>query len=352
MENAALLSPTDIHVIRRYVHTKYAPLPGPRQAEIVADAIRRTLRQRLPNLPDDYKGRIVDELIMRCLVGEQRVVNPEDVLDVCSELDYRQLDYDEELLKPLLNWINERSPGRWSAEQLASRLERSSVYSVVPFPVPVTALHTETATVIEAEVRPRLPRLKIPNRAWALLASLLVSAAAVGLFTANPSPQETSRNPTPILSEPAKPDIGMPDRLKYTDIDVDALKMYLQGRDSMLSDEPYFGAIMDAAKAHDVHPVLLFAITGQEQGFVPRSNKNAKKIANNPFNVFHSWQEYNTDIRKSADIAGRTIANRGGKRPEGYEPFAWLNKTYAEDPLWQDGVRKIFDKLNSISITP
>lgn len=349
MNSAALLSPTDIHVIRRYVHTKYAPLPGHRQAEIVADAIRRSLQQRLPNLPADFKSRMVDELIARCLLSEQREVKPEDVLDVCVELDYKPHDHNDDLLEPILNWVNERSPGSWSAEQLASRLERGKVYSVAALPVPIT--NNVDVAAIEPEVLPKLPIIKVPAAGWLLLAGVIVCATSVGLFTANPFAKDPVANP-PVISAPVKPDIGMPDRLKYTEIDEPALKSYLQSRDSMLAEEPYFGAIVEAAQEHNVHPLLLFAITGQEQGFVPKSNKDANKIANNPFNVFHSWKEYNTDIHKSADIAGRTVTNRANKRPEGYDPFAWLNKTYAEDPFWQNGVRQIFDKLNSLTMTP
>ncbi|WP_052476346.1 hypothetical protein [Cohnella kolymensis] len=349
MSGAALLSPTDIHVIRRYVHTKYAPLPGHRQAEIVADAIRRTLQQRLPNLPVDFKHRLVEELITRCLVSEQREVIPEDVLDICAELDDKPIDHKDELIEPILSWLNERSPGGWSAEQLASRLVRGSIHSAAPIAVPIASI--ADAGLAGPEALPNLPRIRLPAAGWALLAGVVVCAVATGLFTANPFAKQPVANP-PVIATPLKADIGMPDRLKYTDIDTAALKSYLKSRESMLAAEPYFGAIVEAAKVHNVHPLLLFAITGQEQGFVPKSNKNAHKIANNPFNVFHSWQDYNTTIHKSAGIAGRTIARRAQKRPEGYEPFAWLNETYAEDPLWQDGVRQIFDKLNSLTMTP
>jgi hypothetical protein len=350
MNSAALLSPTDIHVIRRYVHTKYAPLPGHRQAEIVADAIRRTLQQRLPNLPAYFKNQMVDELIARCLLSEQREVKPEDVLDICAELDCEPLDHKDELIEPILHWLNERSSGGWSAEQLASRLERGNVYSVVAaLPIPIA--DTSHVGAIEPEVLPKWHRIKLPAAGWALLAGVIVCTTAAGLFTASPFAKDPVAHP-PVIAEPAKPDIGMPDRLKYTDIDISALKSYLKSRDSMLAEEPYFGAIVKAAKVHNVHPLLLFAITGQEQSFVPKSGKNAKKIANNPFNVFHSWQEYNTTIHKSADIAARTIARRADKRPEGYEPFAWLNESYAEDPLWKNGVRQIFNKMNSLSMSP
>ncbi|RCX10440.1 peptidase M23-like protein [Anaerobacterium chartisolvens] len=146
----------------------------------------------------------------------------------------------------------------------------------------------------------------------------------------------------------------LPEELKYTEIDAHKLKTFLDGRDSMLSDEPYFSAIMDSAREYDVSPVLLFAITGQEQSFVPRSHKDAIKIANNPFNVFHSWREYNTDIRDSSRIAARTVINLSKNRPDASNPIAWMNTRggsggYAEDPNWWVGVSKIFNQLRQVA---
>jgi hypothetical protein len=356
MDSSALLSPTDINVIRRYVHTKYAPLPGARRAEIVADAIRRTLQQRLPNIPDHLKNRLTDELIYRCLLNELRDVKPDDVIDLCAELDYDEADRGERLLDPILNWANERSPGKWSLEQLSSRLERRKVYGlalVPPLPQSTGQVTRDWSLKrLKLAARHLTRRMIVPSPAWIVLAIVIASATGVPILL-NKLPDRqgpiVSVSPPSVVKTPKIVfDIGMPERLKYTSIDVAALKKYLKSRDSLLAEEPYFGAIVKSAKDFDVHPLLLFAITGQEQGFVPKSNKNARLIANNPFNVGHSWMEYNTSIDKSASIAAGLIAELGLDRPEGHDPFSWFNKTYAEDPLWSDGVRKIFDQLSKL----
>ena len=145
------------------------------------------------------------------------------------------------------------------------------------------------------------------------------------------------------------PDV-LPDDLKYTEIDIDKLKNWLNGRNSILADEPYTSAIIDAAKEYDLNPILLFAITGQEQSFVPKTNKNALAIANNPFNVHHSWQEYNTNVSDSAKIAANTIVNLSKGRPDSMNPLAWINLRggtggYAEDSNWWIGVSNIFNQI-------
>ncbi|WP_123040618.1 glucosaminidase domain-containing protein [Cohnella candidum] len=355
MENAALLSPADVNVIRRYVQTKYAPLSGAKRAEIVATAIRQTIQRRLPELPAEFKERIADDLIRRCLVVEQREIRPDDVLDVCAEIELPDPSAEAMFLDPILRWMNERAPGKWSPELLMNRLLRKEPAAVLA----QAEFSAEFGTLAaEALPLPALPRTRpgwdifgrVPRPALAMAVLVLAGGIAAGVLLGRPAP-ETSEQPlpSPVLQLPVpSADVGMPTQLRYRDIDTAAVKSYLRSRDSMLADEPYFSAIVNSAKEHDVNPLLLFAVTGQEQGFVPKSNKNAKKIANNPFNVFYSWEEFNTDIGDSADIAARTLSRQGSKRPEGYEPFDWLNQTYAEDPNWSDGVKRIFDKLNSL----
>jgi hypothetical protein len=358
MESAALLTPTDISIIRRYVHTKYAPLPGDRRAEIVADAIRRTLQQRLPNLPAQLKNRMTDELITRCLVGEQRDIIPDDVLDLCAELEFNESDRNEQLLAPILDWVNEHTPGRWNTEQLNSRLDRRKIYTLALVPDLSAIVDPDTKELRLGSILLRsqmlLRRVFIPSPVWLLLAAVIISAVGASLLmgkSAAPNAEKTVNPPSVIMNSVPKPDVGMPERLKYAEFDIKALKKYLISRDSLLVEEPYFGAIVDNARQYNIHPLLLFAITGQEQGFVPKSSKDAAAIANNPFNVFHSWEDYNTDIHHSAEIAAKLIAKLAKSRPEGHDPFTWFNKTYAEDPLWSDGVSRIFEKLVSLPPT-
>lgn len=342
MSNADLLTPTDVNVIRRYVRTKYAPLSGSRQAEIVADAIKRTLRQRLPELPPDLNNQLVNELIARCLVKEQRVVKADDVLDVYTELEANGQFEADLYLDPILHWANERVPGRWTADQLESRLSRSRglARAAIPIEAPLAAEPTQPRT-----------RRTMTAAAASLTALAIAGAITIGVLSRGEQAAQEPISTPNVVPVPQQVevvrDVGLPEFLQYTDINAPAVKSFLEKRDALLAEEPYFGAIVASAKKHGLHPLLLLAITGQEQGFVPRTNKNAKRIANNPFNVFHSWQDYNTNIRDSSDIAARTIAKLAAKRPEGAEVFDWFNETYAEDDQWSKGVRTLFAQLSA-----
>lgn len=135
---------------------------------------------------------------------------------------------------------------------------------------------------------------------------------------------------------------GFPSYLAFEPINKERLKGYLKRKNSLLADEPYFSTIIEASAEVNIHPLLLFSIAGQEQGFVKRGSENSALIINNPFNVYHSWSEYNTDIKDSSRIAAITIRNALTKRPKGENAFKWLNKTYAEDQNWWKGAERIF----------
>lgn len=137
----------------------------------------------------------------------------------------------------------------------------------------------------------------------------------------------------------------LPDYFNYKDIDKGKLLAFLNTRNSILAQEPYFSAIIRSSKEFNLNPHILFAITGQEQSFVPKNHEDAQKIANNPFNVFHSWQEYNTDIYDSSRIAARTVINLAKDKPADMDIFNWINTKYASDKSWGNGVKEIFEEL-------
>lgn len=164
------------------------------------------------------------------------------------------------------------------------------------------------------------------------------------LHKVNYKPKELEAS-VKIVYETSK--VGIPSYLQFNATDTDRLKGYLKRNNSMLASDPYFSAIIDAAAKMDINPLLLFAITGQEQSFVKRGSENAALIVNNPFNVYHSWVDYNTNIKDSALIAANTVYKQLDKRPAKTDPFKWLNKIYAEDPKWHLGVEQIFLSLDS-----
>ncbi|QSO50113.1 hypothetical protein [Alicyclobacillus mengziensis] len=146
--------------------------------------------------------------------------------------------------------------------------------------------------------------------------------------------------------------------LRYQSINPEALYQYVHQRDSVfsLSDVE---TIMNAGQQYDINPALLIAITGQEESFIPASWPAAQQIRNNPFNVYHSWQDYNTTLQNSADIAAGTLrAKLSTPPPDGEDPIHWINDpnnpdgAYAGDPNWPNGVEDIFLNIEQYLGTP
>ncbi|MPM86154.1 hypothetical protein SDC9_133237 [bioreactor metagenome] len=141
----------------------------------------------------------------------------------------------------------------------------------------------------------------------------------------------------------------LPNEFKYNSIDENSLREYLSLKGSLLGEEPYFSSIISTSKDFNLNPLLLFAIAGQEQSFVPKESKNAEKIANNPYNVFNSWQKYNTDISDASRIVSRTVINLSKDKPTNIDLFVWINRKYSEDKDWHYGVRSIYEQLKTYS---
>lgn len=376
-DEAYVLSPTDVRNIRSYVQHKYAAMPQDKRAEIVADAVKRIIYKQLPNFESSIKRTVTEMLIKTVVLEKQGPVRAEDIFQACLALDRT----DSTIYEPLHDWIEKqlhvsclRPLMQRILDELSLTLEQSGtavktaengILALLRGKLIAegVALGSTDAISVHAEII-SLPRLNWRNhlsrktswRSYIYSTLCLFIIAASLLYGWSLSKPSLYKLQPPVAMKPAEPLAvslnGLPAELRYHDIDGKRLTQFLESKSSVLAEQPYFDAIVTAAQAFDIHPVILFAITGQEQGFVPKTNKQHKQIANNPFNVFHSWQEFNTDIKQSSEIAARTVYNLSKDRPAEIDPFKWINRKYAEDPKWSDGVRSIFASIISYLENP
>ncbi|MCR2802857.1 hypothetical protein [Paenibacillus soyae] len=341
-DQAYLLTPNDVRNIRSYVHHKYSAMPNEQRAEIVADAVTRIIHKQLPEFSPPVKRELTRTLIRTTVLEHQRPVSADDVYALCLELDQR----DEAIAGPLRRWVREKeavlflTESSSTAGQLAEASSRLA--EVIPLRPPIHPIIR----------RRRRDRLLL----YGVLSACVVAATVIFNWTIStpqegPVPVAQQQTVQPAASAEARVN-ELPDELRYADIDRKRLIGYLDDKSSLLAEPRYFDAIIDASKQFDIHPAFLFAITGQEQAFVPASHERAKEIANNPFNVFHSWQDFNTTIEQSAQIAARTIVRLSKDRPAEVNPFTWINREYAEDPNWSKGVESIFRAIVSVLNEP
>lgn len=135
--------------------------------------------------------------------------------------------------------------------------------------------------------------------------------------------------------------------ISYRSINQGKLKQFLKQNNSLLADEPYFSSIISIARQYNLNPLILFAIAGSEQSFVPKNTANAYKIVNNPFNVHGSWQQYNTNINDSSGITARTVINLSKGMPANSDLFSYISAKYAQDTNWGSNTSAIFKQLNA-----
>jgi hypothetical protein len=336
--HAYVLTPNDVRHIRNYVGTKYAGMPVDKRAEIVADAVSKIIHRQLPDFEAAIKYRVTSQLIRTTVLEQQRPVGADDIYRACLELDQE----DDSVRIPLRRWIDQQTTSL-DAEQTQSIGRRNDGGDSI-------------CAVNVAGVMPlgHIRRMRRRLFLYGVLSLLVVASAALNAWSASTSVLQGERPSMimPIQEKELPPAASvalneLPSELRYADIDIERLTSYLRERNSMLAEHPYMEAILHAAKQFDIHPALLFAITGQEQAFVPISNKRALEIANNPFNVFHSWEEFNTTIEQSSAIAARTINRLSKDRPAGTDPIVWINREYAEDPNWSKGVSSILKDIQA-----
>lgn len=153
-------------------------------------------------------------------------------------------------------------------------------------------------------------------------------------------------------SLPAPPAVP-PAALAYRPVAEDALLRYLQSKGSALATPERVRTLVEVAREYQVNPLLLVAITGQEQSFVPAAEPQAELVVANPFNVFGCWCWYRPGLRTAAAYAAATVVRllQTGP-PPGFSAIQWLNTPlnpggeYATDPRWWVGVTAFFEELN------
>lgn len=385
----------DIIKFKNYIYKKYPENTAVKNAKILSDTIHQVIYIKLDGIPEDFKSSIKISTLKNTLGSSKSLITLYDIFDSCVidenlrtnfteeligwanvhsntkiEMNeaqlYLQSKYDEEvnlntLLKEDMHIVSKEMPSNSdiaveSEEEISSNditieNERILINSVMP-------LNDSCSSDFKPTLQNVLSYLSELNfrRGTVVLAICVFSIGlytlSKGLFLSVKKAEYKSENyifQTDKIIETSNihPNIHMPVYMRYKKINEEKLKNFLVKRNSLLAKEPYFSTILSVSKEFNLNPIVLFSVAGQEQSFVPKDNPYASKIANNPYNVFHSWEEYNTNIKDSTSIAARTLINLSKNTPEDTDPFLWIGKKYAEDSKWGSGVRSIFEELSN-----
>ncbi|MCC5909019.1 MAG: glucosaminidase domain-containing protein [Clostridiaceae bacterium] len=308
-----IISQGDISNFRDYINIKYRDLPLEKREAILYNSVTYVVERGLSLHDHPHQSKVVKNLVEKVLFEKKEdllanTIFQEDVMEI------RESPPTE---------IEESNPTKASVENTTSSQSKSLQ--------------------------------------WILLLTLSLMLFGGFLLHINPPvenhvfieehkiKEEEVSLPAHILYRFQKPNNNFPSYFYYRTIDEASLKQYLNDRQSLLKEEPHFSEILHTAKQFNINPLLLFAIAGHEQAFVPKDHPSSSLIINNPYNVFGSWQVYSTSLKQTSEITARTIYTSLSDLPPHIDPFFWINRRYAEDPNWWKGVRSIFRSLQNIA---
>lgn len=330
LKSNTVLSSQDINRLRTYIKNKYPHLDAKQQADILINSIRKIIDGCLKLIPVDKQSEIREDLLKNTLILKNESILLSDIFTTITST------YKEEpnALHITLDWVN---------LHLNQPIDKEDLLLYFPSIIDPITDNVEVCSDKQDTLKPHF-QLSPPKILFYTLPLIMLLLFFVNhYYSSHVEAKEEN-----IIVEIETPKVNhphLPYYFTYKDINESKLKSYLKSRDSLLEEDPYFSSIINTAKEFDLNPLVLFAIAGHEQGFVPKSNPLSSKIINNPFNVFVSWEDYNTDIVDSSQIAARTVINLSKDRPDEIDPFQWINRKYAEDENWWKGVRSIFERL-------
>lgn len=375
LRKAILVDKNVVTKVDKYVKTKYPNNTDSVNTDIIKDALNNVVNKELEELNISEKDDVINGVIEQAVINKGEDITKYDVLKVCSNI----IDNESSSIKEIGNWIENSIDYQVHENQVVEFLDNiKGIDYLGDYSVVQTEKHQEGLVTIPHVVlkstRDLMRAIKgflttltaeeVYKIARSSFIAILIMTGAFYMFNENVGMAESNAGLAQkeyrstlaesyglysMELEKAKVNYDilachpfLPDYFDYIEIDEAKLKEYLTNRNSLLIEDEYFYDIIQTSKEFNLNPLVLFAITGQEQGFVPRDDEEANKIINNPFNVFISWNHYNTNIKDSSEIAARTVINLGKGAVEGKNIFKWINRLYADDPDWYKGVEELF----------
>lgn len=348
LKHNTIISTKNVSDLRNYISSKYPNLTSHEASILLVNTIHKIIDNNLQEFDSEYREKIKQSVISKSVHKSSFVITADEFVYAFAE---NYVD-EESYVDDIVSWVNKSQGVEVTKLQILNiideinKLDTEYLAKDIQIEPEEVILHNEN---FEDTTKKKRPNSLVSKPLGIIISGFLVTVFSITMILQSNNTENTelviADEVVPIEKEIREIN-ELPMEFKYKNIEIDELREWLNKRNSILADEPYLTAILGAAYEYDINPILLIAITGQEQGFVPRTHQFAEKMANNPFNVYGSWNDYNTDISDSARIAAITIVNLSKNRPDDVDPIKWINRKYAEDENWHKGVSKIFHMLN------
>lgn len=388
----------DVSTLRAHIEQRHPDSDSHVRAELMAEGINRMLDSAMTGLDGSERDGIKKKLISEQLIGSRQSVLKIDVLNRILALDLKP----EQLMAKTWGWyvlntghsvtlsdfIEQTSPyiPHSVRETLKANELRNTTYqaatrdtvpeSEVPIEEEIPAVENSTDTPNQGDyaglhslpMQERLNRIKTYRLTSKGRLALCGVAGALVLFCSFPflmkglpnlpeAPGKTSAAfvpPQEYRPAAAKPytitgSLDKPHYLQYQNVSIEKLKSYLERKNSMLLTSDYLDQLLAYSYEKNLNPLLLIAIIGQEQNYVPSGHRYAPQMIQNPFNIYGSWETHPVGFTASMKEACYTINAALNQRELYTDPFILINARYAQDPNWHVGVKVIFRDLMALA---
>lgn len=378
--NITIIDLSDITKIRSYVNNQYAFASKKDKLNLVTYEINKLMDKYLDGLCYSLKTKVKHKLLFEFVSGSENHISLGKALDEIfilgsseeleslenwfiksTKVDFYNPTIRVLLKEKLLNITTNKSVSKTSTSDLSDILPKEITTTISVFKERYNSTFSNFKDITSGIYIQKKHKIILISFFSLIFISILTfnivkkvtySEYELDFYTLSSIVQIDYEKHHKMLADIISSDMnsdsfGIPKYFEYRDVNIENLVLFLNSRNSLLTDKEYYKIIIDISKSNNINPILLFAIIGQEQGFVDRSNPNSQDIINNPFNVYTSWLDYNTHIEDSTQIAANTIVLRLKNRPRGIDPFLWINETYAEDNRWWIGVKSLYYTLES-----
>lgn len=389
----------DVSALRAHIELRHPDFDSHMRAEMMADDINRMLDVAMTGLDGVYRESIKKKLITEQLIGNRQSILKLDVLNRILALDIKP----DQLMAKTWGWyvlntgqsitlsdfMEQASPylPHRVRDAIKDTAQRNLAYqSAGRPPVLIDEAESDTPSILpepelkdpsvlilrfdafKNSIRARFKRTMAYRltRKGQIAICVAVCFIALGamlpqIINAIPERQQASGKAPSTFTPPLEyrvtlPGYGAalvqlekPTYLRYQNISIEKLKTYLDRKSSMLLTKDYLDQLMSYSYEKDLNPLLLIAIIGQEQNYVPSQHKFAPRMIENPFNIYGSWETHPVGFTASMKEACYTINTALVSRTMYVDPFAVINTRYAEDPRWYLGVKVIFRDLMAVA---
>lgn len=346
LKHKEIISPKNVLELRNYISNKYPNLSSHEASIFFANSIHKIIDNNLKHFDKKHRDDIRQRLISNSVHKSSFIITADEIF-----YTFIDLNIDSDIcIDSLVDWVNDNQDIEISKEYLldivAGVRKCHKEYPIENIQIDSNFIASDNGNA-EKSFSMKADKLPMNKHLGVVICVFLIALFSITIYKKSIKTEDIiSMAANDVIELETRNINELPTEFKYKNIDIERLRECLNVRDSKLAEEPYLTAIINTAEQFDINPVLLIAITGQEQGFVPRSNEYAEKIVNNPFNVYGSWIKYNTDIYDSSKIAAITLINLSKDRPSHVDTIQWINRKYAEDENWHKGVTSIFYMLS------